>query len=93
MIRSDAIASQLMRAGAIMRDLDLALRRVDEARKKLGTGKALSELADELVVNVESSATEKYVDILTRINSWMAVEISGLNRAASIIEKEIGAKP
>ena len=93
MTRFDAIAGQLMRAGFIMRDLELALRRVDDARKSHGVTKPLSEVADELVINVESSSTEKYVDILTRINSWMAVEVNSLNRTAAIIEKEIKAKP
>lgn len=93
MIRTDAIANQLMRAGAIMRDLELALARVDRGRKRLGTDKPLSALAEELVINVDSSATEKYVDILTRINAWMKVEINSLNRAADIIEEQVGVKP
>lgn len=82
------IGEQIMRTGAVLRELELAIKRCDKARECLKEDDPLRKLSGEIIDNIHFYHVEKYGAILTTINSWLSVEVKSIEMAAEIIEQE-----
>lgn len=87
MNRSALIGERLARAGAVVRDLELAERRIDQAREKLGKNNPLSIVGEAVMDCADMYAVENYLGILDKVNAWLASHVRTVNQVAAQIEK------
>jgi hypothetical protein len=83
------VSEQVMRIGAVLKELELAIKRCDAARADIGEEHPLYEITKEMIDNIHYLQIEKYNVILTSINSWLSVEVKSIEKAARIIEQEV----
>jgi hypothetical protein len=82
------IAERVMRTGAVLRELELVIKRCDKARECLKEDDPLRILSGKIIDNIHFHHVEKYGAILATINSWLSVEVKSIEMAAEIIEQE-----
>lgn len=87
MNRGAIIGERLATAGAVVRDLELAERRIDAARAKLGKDNPLSIVGEAVMDCADMYAVEHYLGILDKANAWLNAHVRTVNVVASAIEK------
>lgn len=91
MNRGALIGERLARAGAVVRDLELAERRIDQAREKLGKDNPLSVVGEAVMDCADMYAVEHYLGIIDKANAWLNAHVRTVNQVAAEIEKASAA--